>query len=356
MKGSVLYQKSAKRYYIQVYWNGERVRVWKHPVSQEPFFDKRSAEKQLSRIQTEIDDGEFHPKHWLPESPMLLSVYAQTWLETKDVTKKTLKNYKASINLHIVPFFKDKDIRRIHANDLKLFKKHIGTILQPKGVYNAISVLRTLYHDAYANEDIARIPPFPKLSIPETIPEYIELDQQNILLSAIPERHRPIFMFGMEYGLRVGEVRAIMKDAIADGKLTIRRSLSEYELKETKTETWRQYELTQYAKLALSLVEPHLSQFVFVREDGQPYSQRNLNSIWRAACKETGIKIKLYNAFRHSLGCQLLDLGYDTGHVQQQLGHKNASMTKRYAKRSNPVMTQALENRRAKIVKIRKEL
>jgi integrase len=160
----------------------------------------------------------------------------------------------------------------------------------------------------------------------------------------------------MEYGLRVGEVRAIMKDAIVDGKLTIRRALSEFELKETKTETWRQYDLTQYAKLALSLVEPHLSQFVFVREDGQPYSQRNLNTIWRAACVETGIRIKLYNAFRHSLGCQLLDLGYDTGHVQQQLGHKNASMTKRYAKRSNPVMTQALENRRAKIVKIRKEL
>ena len=38
----------------------------------------------------------------------------------------------------------------------------------------------------------------------------------------------------------------------------------------------------------------------------------------------------MYNAFRHSLGCQLLDQGEDIDLVRQQLGHSKIEMTMRY--------------------------
>jgi integrase len=346
MGGSVLYQKAAKRWFIQVYWQKEKVRIWKHPVTQEPFFDKRAAEKHLARLQTEIDNGEFHPKFWKPDSPLLLPAYAKAWLDTKDVTEKTRTGYRTAINKYIEPFFKGKDIRHIRAGDLSAFKVHLGKILEPKGVYNTVSVLKTLFKDAYANEDITRVPPFPKLSLPEKIPEYIHIEEQETILSHIPLNHRPIFQFGMEYGLRVGEVRALQKDCIKGGKLMIKRAFSDNLLKDTKTNTWREYDLTPYALEILDSMAPTLSPFVFTRADGMPYTDKNLNEIWHSACEAAGIHIKLYNAFRHSLGCQLLDLGYDMDLVRQQLGHKNATMTKRYARRSNPVLAKALENRR----------
>ena len=69
------------------------------------------------------------------------------------------------------------------------------------------------------------------------------------------------------------------------------------------------------------------------------------------ACEKTGVKkIKLYNAVRHSLGCQLLDKGFEFDKVQKVPGHTRPEVTKRYAKRSNESVTQILIDRRAKIV------
>jgi site-specific recombinase XerD len=67
-------------------------------------------------------------------------------------------------------------------------------------------------------------------------------------------------------------------------------------------------------------------------------------------------KVKLYNAIRHSLGCQLLDRGFEFDKVQKVQGHTNPEMTKRYAKRSNESITQMLIDRRAKIVHFRGHL
>ncbi len=94
---------------------------------------------------------------------------------------------------------------------------------------------------------------------------------------------------------------------------------------------------------------------MFIRKDGKPYTNKNLNALWHDAEEKTGIKIKLYNAVRHSLGCQLLDLGYEMDLVRQLLGHTKSEMTMRYAERSNPTITKALEGRRAKVIGIKKD-
>ena len=54
----------------------------------------------------------------------------------------------------------------------------------------------------------------------------------------------------------------------------------------------------------------------------------------------------MYNAFRHSLGSQLLDMGYSLDHVRDQLGHTDIRTTLRYAKRKEKVLTDALEVRK----------
>ena len=56
-----------------------------------------------------------------------------------------------------------------------------------------------------------------------------------------------------------------------------------------------------YFKDVLKTIPLHISPFIFVRDDGKPYTSRNLNSIWREACNKAGIHIKLYNGVRHSL-------------------------------------------------------
>ena len=153
--------------------------------------------------------------------------------------------------------------------------------------------------------------------------------------------------------MRPGEAMALCKDCIVNDQVVIKRAFSGNQLNETtKTKTVRRYEITPFFSSVLDSIDPHFSKFVFVRTDGRHYTSRNLNSIWHKASAKVGIKIKMYNAFRHSLGCQLLDQGEDMDLVRQQLGHSKIEMTRRYAKRSVSILTNALTKRRDNIVQI----
>lgn len=351
MKGSVHYDKKAKRWLISVYWEGKQYRFWRHPLTREPFWHRKNADKQLNRIRTEIDENYFNPKHWLPDSPMSIRKYAEDWLDCIDVSRNTLKDYRSSVNNYIVPFFGDKDIRRIRHNDLVQFHKWINRT--DKGKYNVMSCLRTMMRYAWRNEDLDRVPPFPKLTF--TLPEieYLTFEQQESILKEIPERHRPVYQFMMEYGVRPGEAMALMKDCIVDEQVIIRRAFSNNELRDTtKTGKVRRYQITIYFQTVLESITSHLSPYVFVRDDGKPYTSKNLNKVWKNACSKVGIKIKMYNGVRHSLGCQLLDMGYDLALVQDQLGHTKPEMTRRYAKRSPQGLADALEARRNNVFEL----
>jgi len=139
----------------------------------------------------------------------------------------------------------------------------------------------------------------------------------------------------------------------------IEGAFSDNRLKGTKTGLERSYELTEYEQEILSRARAHLplfslSPFIFIRDDGKPYTNKNLNHIWRKASEKTGITIKLQNAMRHSLGCQMLDAGHDLDLVREQLGHTDIRTTKRYARRSDSTLTAAREGRRAKVIKFEK--
>jgi integrase len=206
---------------------------------------------------------------------------------------------------------------------------------------------------AWRNEDIPKVPPFPKLSYdPPQVIEYLSMDQQQKILDAIPKRHRPIYQVMMEYGLRPGEARALMWDCIDEDEILIKRAFSENQLVErTKTKKIRRYGLTPYIRDILKGMVRSIDGYLFIRKDGRPYTSKNLNKIWHEACDRVGIKIKLYNAVRHSLGCQLLDEGRELELVRDILGHTRTDMTRRYAKRSSEVITSVLSDRR-KVVSI----
>ena len=343
MKGSFHFDKKANRYYVSVYWEGKRYRIFNY--NGDPVYHEKTAEKLLNKIRAEIDDGVFQPRSYFPESPLSTSSYALQWLRVIDVSKRTLKDYGTAVRRYINVYFKEMDIRHIRHNDLKEFYKWIPG--SPKWKYNVMGVLRTMLRQAYKNEDLTRLPPFPTLSYdPQEEIQFLTLDQQEKVLGAIPERHRAIFRMAMEYGLRVGEIRALKKDCVTDTEIIIKRTFSDNDLVErTKTKRVRKYAITSYAKGILDSLPPRFS-FIFLRDDGKPYTNKDLNKIWHKACEEVKVDIKLYNAIRHSLGCQLLNEGKDLSFVQEVLGHTRSEMTKRYAQRSNSVIGSVLNERR----------
>jgi len=166
----------------------------------------------------------------------------------------------------------------------------------------------------------------------------------------MPEQHRSIFLFGMEYGLRIGEVRALKKDCIEDGHVVIQRSFSQWELRETtKTYRIRRLPLTTRAFDILKTNRPSFSEYLFTHDGRKPYYERKMREIWNSACQLAGIKINQKNAIRHSLGCQLLDNGVDLEMVRDIYGHTTTNMTRKYVKRTPTRMLEALEHRVIKL-------
>ena len=171
-------------------------------------------------------------------------------------------------------------------------------------------------------------------------------DEQLRVLESIPARDRAIFAFAMEFGLRIGEVRALKKDAIEEGHLIVRRSLSEWELRETtKTKRIRRLPLTTRAREILKNAPLSFSEYVFTLDGRRPYYERKMREIWKDACAKVGITIHQKNAIRHSLGCQLLDDGVDLEMVRDIYGHTSTDMTRKYVKRTPKSMLEALESR-----------
>lgn len=87
MKGSVQYHAPAKRYYIS--WYPER--IWKNPITGEPFWHEKNAHKILDKMRCEVDAGTFNLRTYMPDSPVMLKVVASEWLKAFTGTEATRK-------------------------------------------------------------------------------------------------------------------------------------------------------------------------------------------------------------------------------------------------------------------------
>jgi integrase len=350
MKGSYHYDLNAKRYFVKIY---PYARIWRY--NGEPIWHEKTADKLLNKIRAEIDDGTFNIKAYLPDSPLSLQSYSELWLKSSDVCKATKKMYRTCIRRAIQYFGENCDIRYIVYSKLKLFCQELP--LTNKGKYHTLNTLKSMLKCAVKDGILKRLPEFPSLQNEnESDVEYLTYDEQKNVLESIVERHRSIFAFAMEFGLRIGEARALKKDAIEDTHLIVKRSFSEWELRETtKTKRIRRLPLTTRAREILKNAPPSFSDYLFTFDGRKPYYERKMRELWKDACEKVGIKIHQKNAIRHSLGCQLLDDGVDLEMVRDIYGHTSTDMTRKYIKRTPRRMLEALE-KRGKIIQFTESL
>lgn len=350
---------------ISIYWEGTRYWIKEDPATGTAFYDQNHARNVLSRIQSEIMTGSFNIKYWLPNSPVKLGEHYKEWIRRKRIAKKTRRGYNQLLRDYVVPILgPDKDIRKITIDDCNeiIFQmegtRDRDTPLR-KTTHDAVATLKNMLRDAHRSGTLTTLPAFPVLNYKLSEITALTMEQQDRILEAIPEEDRAIFICGMELGLRTQEVRAIQKECIDydRGTITIDRKFAENEfIRSTKTGSKgvRVLPIPDRLREALGNLNrrrlPVLSNFVFTRHDGKPYTNKNLNTIWHRACNLVGVRIKLQNAFRHSLGCQLADAEVDQYTIAEILGHTDTRTTARYAKRSLKTKAAALERRKGKVV------
>jgi integrase len=351
MRGGYAFNKKARRYYVRVYWQGKDHKIYRY--CNEPIWHAKTADKLLNKIRAEIDAGTFDIRAYLTESPLTIQAYAETWLNSSTACKNTKRVHRSAIKKAMEILSDNCLITNLNYSKFCAVQQSLDCSAKWN---NAVLIaLKAMLHFALKDGVIKKLPVFPPLiKTQEKDPEYLTYEQQNSVIEAIPEEHRAIFQFGMEFGLRIGEVRALKKDCIEAVELVIKRSFSQWELRETtKTYRIRRLPLTTRAKEILRATRPSFSDYLFTYDGRRPYHERKMREIWKTACHTTGIKIIQKNAMRHSLGCQLLDEGVDLKTVSDIYGHSTMDMTKKYVRRIPHRILDALENR-GKVIDLRR--
>lgn len=353
MGGSYHWHEPAKRFYISIYHAGQRHRIWQY--QNEPIWHEKTANKLLNKIRAEIDSGDFDIRAYLPDSPLNILAYSETWLKSSTACANTKRVHRSAIKKAVEVLGDKCTVKELNYSKFARIQHEVQA--SDKWRNAVLIALKALCNFAVKDGVLKKSPAFPPLiKTQKKDPEYLTYEEQQKVIEAMPEEHRPVFRFGMEFGLRVGEVRALKKDCIEGEEVIIKRSFSQWELRETtKTYRIRRLPLTTKAKEILQNNRPSFSDYLFTYDGQRPYHERKMRLIWTTACNITGVKINQKNALRHSLGCQLLDEGVDIKTVSDIYGHATMDTTRVYVRRIPNRIKSALENR-GKVIQIRGQI
>lgn len=348
---------------IVLYWKGRH--YWYRRFHDGGFLDYERAFTTLSAIRVEITKKAFDPVDWTDKKlkEYKFEYKVNEWLVQKeeallsgDLSPSYMTNLRGYIVNYYLPFFTGWDVRDIKFEQLEAFKDGLPPTIKKKTKRNIIMSLHSFFTWLF-RKGIRDIPPFPTVEGDDAKARVaLDYEEQTQALQAIPERYRDPISFGIETGLRPGEICALkVKDIdLRHGLALVQRTWSaSTHLKETtKTNRKRFLPLNDMAAAiaARNMAGKFPEAFLFVNPDtGSHYRVKMLNVLWK---RFTGLDVTYYEGSRHSLATWLVQ-NADLAQAQEALGHTDIRTTRRYVHLNNNRLRDIL-NSRAKLIELKK--
>lgn len=348
MDGHVRRNSGKQNWYIDLYWKGERIRLFSDRDGN-PLFSERQANRILEKIRSEIDYEDFDPKNYIKRELKGLQWgnYLDAWVDRQverqdagEISREYLRMIQSLVNNHVRQMFGNRSIRDLTKGIIDdaftALPKHLST--KTKALIQGI--LSKVLKDAVDREDIAKAPKMTKITVPEARTTYIEEDIQEALLVQI---RNPVtlafFRFCMFHGCRPGEARALkwndIEEVVVEGErrtfVTIAASMDQDEYRPyTKTKRVRVVPVHPDCVAELKTLPRAIhNDFVFV-VNGKPLRKEYVNLTWRRAAKRAGVTVCCYEGTRHSWISQRLNDGASEALVREVAGHQSAKTMDRY--------------------------
>jgi integrase len=178
----------------------------------EKIYHESIAKKCLAQIQSRWEDHlqglcQFRIEEFIGKGWTDVIEFYEEWLQEVISPKKkpaTTKGYRSYLKNWIKPFF-EKNPVRLHEIQLDTLNKLLNSIkLSGKGKLNVMMALHSMMDYAWRSRRIPEMPPFPKkedYNIVQPSIKWLPEDRQMMIINAIPEEHRPIFLW-LKYHLR----------------------------------------------------------------------------------------------------------------------------------------------------------
>lgn len=319
--------------------------------------NKRKAEKFLSdKIK------EYEVKEGLVVSDVLFSDYVLDWLEEyrKEIDEITYQGYENVINAHIVPYFKEKNIKldRITVDILQKYideKYKHGRVdgkggLSPKTL-RIHKVLLYMPLKKAVRDNLINKNPCEFVSLPKNQKHnfnfYTEKQLSELFEAIKNEPIFPLVFITSMYGLRRSEVLGLKWSSIdfENNTFTIQSTVVKVtktvEKDRTKNETsHRSFPLTPDTRelfIKLKSVDEenkklfgkqyYSSEYIFKWSDGTPYRTDYVSRKFKQLLKKNNLPIINFHDLRHSCASLLIAKGFTLKDIQEWLGHSDIQTT-----------------------------
>ncbi len=272
---------------------------------------------------------------------ILFGEVAMMWVERQekrvkkdDLKSSTLRDYKSSMNKHILPRFGNTPINDITADDVDDFK--LSLECGKTRTNNILAPMRSLFKMAKKKGIIQNNI---MVDVENLQREDVEINplspsEVNLFLKHTPAHYKPFFTVLFFTGMRFGEIAALKWKNVDFERKIIRIVETRVYGKEGRTKT-----AGSKRDLNVSLLPPVIEalriqremklkgQHVFRDQEGALMTPDHIRKvIWTPILEKAGLEYRPPIQARHTFATIAIESGEELGWVQSMLGHKTLQM------------------------------
>ena len=307
--------KRGENWYVDFTFHGQRFREMIGP-------SRKGAEKVIAKRKAEIAENKFLDKRKEP-APIKFYDFAKEYLEWAKANKKpSTYNRDLSLMRQLNKEFETRAIQEITTWQIEKFKARRKEEVRPASVNREIALLKHMYSKAIEWSKVKESPAKKVKLLKGEVKRvrFLMPDQVQTLLSNCADHLRPIVTVAIHTGMRKGEILKPRRDQVNFNQGII-------SILDTKNHERRDIPMNDTVKAVLKGMEGN--GHFFCSEDGKPFG--DVRRSFETALRKSGIEDFRFHDLRHTFASNLVMAGEDLNTVRELLGHKDLTMTLRYA-------------------------
>ena len=311
---------------------------------------------KLNACKKWVADGQYlelHSNIQFPEN-MLVSEWYKYWIAVKEKTVRlnTLDNYIDRYRMNIEPVLGQKLLRDVSTIDCqRVLNRMADEGYKNTSIMQAKATLHNMLDYAYQNNVLSKNPctKVVQYNIGEKSSnrEALSIDEQRKILKAISgNKYEKQYRFALQTGLRAGEIIGLEWEDVdwKNKTISIERTcrykykLKEWRIGEPKSRNGKRIiPLTEEAMEilneqkridhSLKMIELKWKDTIFLRPDGKPANNTELDIELYTVCKKNGLSKISMHILRHTFATRCAEAGMIPKTLQMILGHSNIATT-----------------------------
>jgi len=264
--------------------------------------------------------------------------FSESYLPQAKTEKSSWKRDEQLYNTHIREVLSEKPLHEIVPLDIERLKRKMGKKdLAPRTIQYALAVVRHVFNVARNHNVFSGDNPVSKVRIPKVDNRrmrFLTQDEADQLLNALFPKSLPLYvisLFSLHAGLRFGEIAALRWADVDPDMGTL--------LVHGKNGMLRTAYMTTRMREAMKMLETgSKSDLIFPARNSAGH-KTSVSSVFARTVDQLGLNADIpdsrqkvcFHTLRHTFASWHAMNGTDLYVLKELLGHKNFSMTQRYA-------------------------